>query len=323
MEKILVVSEVQDTQIKKTTLELLSYANRLDLDTSAVLIGDGIAAQVDILAGYGAKTVYLADDPSLGIHNTAVYTTIIHEAVSEFGATQLWLTASESGTDLTPRIAARLGVGAITDIIDLQIDGHAITARHPVMSDKVIQECVFEKNGVRVMSFRSGAFEIAEAEPATPSIVNLPIPEKDLRVIVREIITENTEGVDLNEARVIVAVGRGVKGDEGVDLVRPLVDLLRAGYGATRGACDSGWMAHGAQIGQTGKRVTPQIYIALGVSGAIQHMAGMIGSKLIIAVNTDPEAPIFNVADYGIVGDLFKVVPILVEELQKMKPGIQ
>jgi electron transfer flavoprotein alpha subunit len=248
-----------------------------------------------------------------------VYTEIIHDAVSQSGATQLWFSASESGADLMPRIAARLGVGAISDVTQFSIEGHAITAHHPAMSGKVIQECAFEKDGIRVLSIRGGAYEIGPAEPSTPNIVQMSVPEKDIRAVVRDIVAESTEGIDLTEAKVIVAVGRGVKGQEGIELVRPLADLLGAGYGATRGVCDYGWMAHGAQIGQTGKKVSPQIYIALGISGAIQHLAGMIGSKLILAVNTDPEAPIFNVADYGIVGDLFKVVPILTEEIKKIR----
>ncbi len=319
MEKILVVSESHLSEIKKPTLELLSHAKQMGLDTSAVLIGDGVVGQAEVLAGYGARTVYLADDPSLGFHSTSVYTEIIHDAVSQSGATQLWFSASESGADLMPRIAARLGVGAISDVTQFSIQGHAITARHPAMSGKVIQECAFEKDGIRVLSVRGGSYEIDPAEPATPTIVKMSVPEKDMRAVVREIVAETTEGIDLTEAKVVVAVGRGVKGTEGIELVRPLADLLGAGYGATRGVCDYGWMAHGAQIGQTGKKVAPQIYIALGISGAIQHLAGMIGSKLILAVNTDPEAPIFNVADYGIVGDLFKVVPILTEEIKKIR----
>ncbi len=319
MEKILVVSESHLSEIKKPTLELLSHAKQMGLDTSAVLIGDGVVGQAEVLAGYGARTVYLADDPSLGFHSTSVYTEIIHDAVSQSGATQLWFSASESGADLMPRIAARLGVGAISDVTQFSIEGHEITARHSAMSGKVIQECIFEKDGIRVLSIRGGSYEIGPAEPATANIVKMSVPEKDMRAVVREIVAETTEGIDLTEATVVVAVGRGVKGEEGIELVRPLANLLGAGYGATRGVCDYGWMAHGAQIGQTGKKVAPQIYIALGISGAIQHLAGMIGSKLILAVNTDPEAPIFNVADYGIVGDLFKVVPILTEEIKKIR----
>lgn len=319
MEKILVVSELKDNEVKKPTLEILSYAKESGLDTSAVLIGDGIEEQAEVLAGYGVKTVYVADDPSLRFHSTFAYTQIIQKAVSQSQATQLWFTASESGADLMPRIAARLGVGAISDITKLTIEGHAVTAHHQAMSSKVIQECTFEKDGIRILSIRGGCFEVADTETATPNMVKLSIPEKDIRAIIQGIVTESTEGVDLTEANVVVSVGRGVKDDEGVELVRPLVDLLGAGYGATRGACDSGWMPHAAQVGQTGKNVTPQIYIALGISGAIQHLAGMIGSKLIIAVNNDPEAPIFNVADYGIVGDLFKVVPVFTEEIRKLK----
>ncbi len=319
MEKILVISEIKNGEVKKPTLELLSLAKDLRLDTSAVLIGDGVNGLADVLAGYGAETVFLADAPSLELFNTSAYTRIIQDAASQSGATQIWFTASESGGDLAPRIAARLGVGAITDITKLKLEGHDVTACHPAMASKVIQECTFAKEGVRVLSIRAGSFEISAADTATPDIVKVPIPEKDLRAVVREIVADSTQGVDLAEAKVIVSVGRGVKNAEGVELVRPLVNLLGAGYGATRGACDAGWMPHDTQVGQTGKKVAPTIYIALGVSGAIQHLAGMLGSTLIFAVNKDPDAPIFNVADYGIVGDLFKVVPVLVEEITKIK----
>ncbi len=319
MEKILVISEIKDGEVKKQTLELLCFAKHLGLDTSAVLIGDGVSGQADLLAGYGAKTVYLAENPSLSLFNTSAYTGIIQDAVSQSGATQIWFTSSELGGDLAPRIAARFGVGAITDITKLRLEGHAVKAHHPAMASKVIQECTFAKDGVRVLSIRAGFFEISAPDTATADIVELSIPEKDVRALVREILADSTEGIDLAEAKVIVSVGRGVKNPEGVELVRPLVDVLGAGYGSTRGACDAGWMPHDAQVGQTGKKVGPTIYIALGISGAIQHIAGMIGSKLIFAVNNDPEAPIFNVADYGIVGDLFKVVPVLVEELTNMK----
>lgn len=322
MEKILVVPELKDNEVKKPTLEILSFSKSLGLDTSAVLVGAGVEDQAEILASYGVKTVYLADDPALKYHSTFTYTEIIQEALTLSNATQLWFTASESGADLMPRIAARLGVGAISDITKLTIQGHDITAHHPAMSSKIIQECAFEKDGIRVLSIRGGSFEISEPETATPKIVNLSTPETDIRAIVQGIVTESTEGIDLAEASIVVSVGRGVKDNAGVEFVRPLVELIGAGYGATRGVCDSGLMPHAAQVGQTGKKVMPQIYIALGISGAIQHLAGMIGSKLIIAVNKDPEAPIFNVADYGIVGDLFKVVPIFTEEIRKIKTTV-
>lgn len=321
MEKILVISEIKNNEIKNPTLELLSYAKNSGIDTSAVLIGDKVSGQADLLAGYGAKTIYVADDPSLGLYSTSAWTKIVQDAASQSAASQIWFTASELGGDLAPRIAARLDAGAITDITKLTVEGQKITAHHPALASKVIQECTFAKEGIRVLSIRAGSFEIITPEIATPEIVKVSIPKKDLRAIVREIVADSSEGVDLTEAKVIVSVGRGVKDTGGVEFVRQMVDLLEAGYGATRGACDAGWMPHNTQVGQTGKKVAPTLYIALGISGAIQHVAGMTGSKLILAVNKDPEAPIFNVADYGIVGDLFKVVPVLVEEFTKIKSG--
>ncbi|MBF0288178.1 MAG: electron transfer flavoprotein subunit alpha/FixB family protein [SAR324 cluster bacterium] len=319
MTKILVVAEVKDSEIKKPTLELLSYANSLSLETDAVLIGDGVSGQADVLAGYGAKKVYVADDPSLGLYSTSAYTSVVADAASQSGASQIWLTSSETGKDLTPRIAARLGVGAITDITKLEVNGDNIKASRPAMATKVIQECSFTQGGVRVLSVRGGALDVIPADAASADAVSLSIPEKDLRAAIKEVVSEAGGEIDLNEANIIVSVGRGVKGPEGVDLVKPLAQAIGAGFGASRAVCDAGWMPHSSQVGQTGKVVAPAVYFAIGISGAIQHLAGMSGSKLIVAVNKDPDAPIFKVADYGIVGDLFKVVPILIEEVQKIK----
>lgn len=319
MTKILVVAEVKGNEIKKPTLELLSYSKSLNLECEAVLIGDGLSEQVEMLAGHGARKVYLADDASLALYNTATYTALVVDALEQSAASQVWLSASESGRDLTPRIAARLGVGALSDNIDLKIDGEALITKRPCMASKVMQECAFTHQGIRVLSIRPGAFDVVPAERAPADVVPLSLPAQDLRVLVKEVVAESTGEIDLQEARIVVSVGRGVKGPEGVELVRPLSHALGAAFGSSRAVCDAGWMPHTAQVGQTGKVVTPDVYFAIGISGAIQHLAGMSGSKLIVAVNKDPDAPIFKVADYGIVGDLFKVVPLLIEKIQKMK----
>lgn len=319
MTKILVVAEVKGNEIKKPTLELLSQTKSLNLDTEAVLIGNGVSEQAALLAGYGAQKVYLADDPTLALYNTYAYSTLLVEAIEQSAASQVWLSASELGRDLTPRVAARLGVGAISDITKLEVKGDDITAFRPSMATKVIQECTFTKAGLRMISIRPGAFDATVAEPATAETVNLAIPEQDLRTLVKDVVIETSGELDVQEAQIIVSVGRGTKGPEGVEFVRPLSKVLGAAFGSSRAVVDAGWMPHTAQVGQTGKVVTPDVYFAIGISGAIQHLAGMSGSKLIVAVNKDPDAPIFKVADYGIVGDLFKVVPILIEEFQKIK----
>ena len=319
MSKILIVAEVKNGEIKKNTLELLSFAKSQGLENEAVLIGSGVSGQADILAGQGASTVYLGDDPSLEIYNTEQYTALVSDAILQSGATQVWLSSSEMGRDLTPRVAARQSVGALSDVTQLEVSGDEITAYRPCMSTKVIQKCKFSKDGLRVISIRSGFFTADETSPATAKTVSLSIPEGHSKLKVKEVQVEVSDEVELNEARIVVSAGRGVGGTEGCDFVKPLAADLGAAFGASRAVCDAGWLPHKHQVGQTGTMVTPDFYFALGISGAIQHLAGMSGSKVIIAINKDPDAPIFKVADYGIVGDLFKAVPVLREEVQKLK----
>ena len=319
MSKILIVAEVKNGEIKKNTLELLSFAKSQGLENEAVLIGSGVSGQADILAGQGASTVYLGDDPSLEIYNTEQYTALVSDAILQSGATQVWLSSSELGRDLTPRVAARQSVGALSDVTQLEVSGDEITAYRPCMSTKVIQICKFSKDGLRVISIRSGFFTADETSPATAKTVSLSIPEGHSKLKVKEVQVEVSDEVELNEASIVVSAGRGVGGTEGCDFVKPLATDLGAAFGASRAVCDAGWLPHKHQVGQTGTMVTPDFYFALGISGAIQHLAGMSGSKIIIAVNKDPDAPIFKVADYGIVGDLFKAVPVLREEVQKLK----
>ncbi len=319
MSKILIVAEVKNGEIKKNTLELLSFAKSQGLENEAVLIGSGVSGQADILAGQGASTVYLGDDSSLEIYNTEQYTALVSDAILQSGATQVWLSSSEMGRDLTPRVAARQSVGALSDVTQLEISGDEITAYRPCMSTKVIQKCKFSKDGLRVISIRSGFFTADETSPATAKTVSLSIPEGHSKLKVKQVQVEVSDEVELNEASIVVSAGRGVGGTEGCDFVKPLATDIGAAFGASRAVCDAGWLPHKHQVGQTGTMVTPDFYFALGISGAIQHLAGMSGSKVIIAVNKDPDAPIFKVADYGIVGDLFKAVPVLREEVQKLK----
>jgi electron transfer flavoprotein alpha subunit len=319
MSKILIVAEVKNGEIKKNTLELLSFAKSQGLETDAVLSGSGIAEQADVLAGQGASTVYLADDASLEIYNTEQYTSLVTDAVQQSGATQVWLSSSELGRDLCPRLAARHGVGALSDVTQFEVNADQITAQRPCMSTKVIQKCQFSKDGLRVISIRSGFFAAEETSPTTANTVTLSIPVGHAKIKVKEVQVEVSDEIELNEASIIVSAGRGVGGTEGCDFVKPLATELGAAFGASRAVCDAGWLPHKHQVGQTGTMVTPDFYFALGISGAIQHLAGMSGSKVIVAVNKDPDAPIFKVTDYGIVGDLFKAVPVLREEVAKIK----
>lgn len=318
MANILVIADIKEGVLKGSTAELLSKAKSIGAKTAVVAIGNHIESLTADLAAAGSDTQYIADDASLELFSAAPYAACVVEAAKAFDATMVWFGFSETGKAVAPRVAAQLNVACATEITDVTLEGDQIQVIRPAIAGKVIQR-VKVNTQTLVAVVRAGAFEANPDITGTQNMVKLAIPAVDLRAVIKEILSDASGDIDLADADIVVSVGRGAKDQAGIDLVKELANDLSAGFGSSRAMVDGGFMAHNKQVGQTGKIVAPSLYMAMGISGAIQHLAGMTGSKTILAVNKDPEAPIFNVADYGIVGDLFEVVPILRQEIKKIR----
>ncbi|MCP4023967.1 MAG: electron transfer flavoprotein subunit alpha/FixB family protein [Desulfobacteraceae bacterium] len=319
MAKILVVADIKQGELKGSTAELLTKAKALGAQTAVVAVGSNIESLAGVLANAGSDTQYIADDAGLELFSAGPYASCVVDAANQFGADLIWFGFSEGGKACAPRVAAQLDAACATEITDATIDdGGQIEIVRPAIANKVVQRVKVNTEKL-VAVVRAGAFEADESISGTENVVKLSAPESDLKAVIKELISDASGEIDLADADIVVSVGRGAKDQAGVDLVKDLANDLAAGFGSSRAMVDGGFMAHNKQVGQTGKIVAPTLYVAVGISGAIQHLAGMNGSKTILAVNKDPEAPIFNVADYGIVGDLFEVVPILKEEIQKIR----
>jgi electron transfer flavoprotein alpha subunit len=318
MGKVLVVAEIKEQTLKSSTAELLSKAKALGAETAVVAIGSNVEPLVPKLVEAGADRQYIIDDPSLEIFSAGPYAACVVDAAKQFAADLIWFGFSESSKAMAPRVAAQLDVACATEITAISLDGGEIEVTRPAITNKVMQR-VNVNTDILVAVVRAGAFEADEAISGAEQVVKLDPPPADVKAVIKELISDASGEIDLADADIVVSVGRGAKDQAGVDLVKALADDLQAGFGASRAMVDGGFMGHNKQVGQTGKIVAPTLYMAIGISGAIQHLAGMNGSKVILAVNKDPEAPIFNVADYGIVGDLFEVVPVLREEIQKLR----
>src|SRR5690625_3558966 len=224
------------------------------------------------------------------------------------------------GKDVTPKVAGRLELGLISDAIEIEQDGDQVVFTRPIYSGKAFEKKVVKEDGMIFATIRPNNIAMLEKdESRSGEVVEKDIDVKDLRTIVKEIIRKKTDGVDMSEANVVIAGGRGVKSADGFKPLYELADLLGGAVGASRGACDAEYCDYSLQIGQTGKVITPDLYIAVGISGAFQHLAGMSSSKVIVAINSDEDANIFNIADYGIVGDLFEVMPLLIEEIKQLQ----
>ena len=318
MAKVLVMADIKQGVLKGSTAELLSKAKVIGAETAVVAIGSNIESLIPSLVNAGSDMQYVADDPGLEQFSAGPYASCVIDAAKQFDANLIWFGFSESGKAVAPRVAAQLDAACANDITDVMLEGDQIEVIRPAITNKVIQR-VKVNTGQLVAVVRAGAFEATEGITGTENVVKLSPPAPDLKAVIKEIISEASGEIDVADADVVVSVGRGVKDQAGIDLAKELANDLKAGLGSSRAMVDAGLIPHYKQVGQTGKIVAPTLYMAIGISGAIQHLAGMKGSKVILAVNKDPEAPIFNVADYGIVGDLFEVVPILREEIKKIR----
>lgn len=322
MSDILILAEYQNGKIKKTTFELLSKAVELSGQTggkvAALLIGCGLESLASELSPYGAKQVILADHPDLEKYNSLAYSACLAKVIVELNPSVVLATASPVGKDLLPRVAARLKAGLATDAVDLKIEGGKLVAKKPLYSGKVFADVVFN-SPLQMATTRPNSFPIKTPQSGNQAEIKKIAPETGVfRAPLKEVCQGEAQKADLTEAEIIVSGGRAMGNAENFNILKELADVLGASVGASRAAVDSGYATHDMQVGQTGKVVNPKLYFACGISGAIQHLAGMRTSKVIVAINKDPEAPLFQRADYGLVGDLFTLVPLVTQEFKKL-----
>ncbi len=319
---IAVFMELRDGKIKKSSLETLSEAKRraadLGCDAVAVLVGSGVEASAADAFGAGAARAYALESQALAGYSAQGFALALAEWAGEARPAAVLFAATAMGRDLAPRVAARLGAGLVSDCTGVAVTNGKLEFTRPIYAGKAVLKCVL-RSSPQLATLRPNVFPLGETAPGAGEVVrrDVSVPDGAVKGRAVEVLREQGGEIDVTEAEIVVTGGRGLKGPENFGLLRELAALFpKAAVGASRSAVDSGWIGHQHQVGQTGKTVSPNLYFAVGVSGAIQHLAGMSSSKVIVAVNKDPEAPIFKVADYGIVGDLFQVVPLLTEEIK-------
>ena len=307
--------------IKRSSLEVLSQvaslASRDGHECAALVAGSNARGSASELARFGANSVYVATDPVFEDLDSEPLVELLAKVIADTNPPIVAFASTEAVKDIIGALAIKTGAAAIPDVSTFDLSGNTVTALRPVMAAKTLARTVSQKE-LTLVSVRSGSYDAVEQEGAG-NVIEVDIkPEKSPVKTIREVLTAATGSVDLNEARVVVSAGRGVRDEEGLSLVNELSSLLGAATGATRAVVESGMFPATTQIGQTGKVVSPELYFAIGISGAIQHVAGMSNSKVIVAINKDPDAPIFKYATYGIVGDLYKVLPPLIAELRSV-----
>lgn len=322
-DKILVIGETADGELRNVSFEAIAAAKQISADAEvvALLLGDGdLNGQAEAMIQYGADRALTVSHENLKEYTSEGYGQAVMEVMEDEEPTGVVMGHTSIGKDVTPKIAGRLELGLISDAIEIEKDGDQVVFTRPIYSGKAFEKKIIKDDGLIFATIRPNNIAMLEKdESRTGDISAKDVDVKDLRTVIKEIIRKKTDGIDMSEANIVVAGGRGVKSEEGFKSLYELADLLGGAVGASRGACDAEYCDYSLQIGQTGKVITPDLYIAVGISGAIQHLAGMSSSKVIVAINSDEDANIFNIADYGIVGDLFEVMPLLVEEIKQLQ----
>ncbi len=323
MSTILVLAEHKDGRLKKATLSAAACAKQVGEALGGVpwhmlVVGHEVASVAEEAARYGPAGVSVVDDEALAHPLAESYTPVVAEAARQMEAEFLCAAATSFSRDLLPRVTARLGAGMVSEVVGAWLEDGTLYFKRPMWAGSVIAS-VSLTSEVKVATVRATAFEPLEpaAGAAPVNTLSIGVDSSQVKTTFVSVEEHPSDRPDLTEARIVVSGGRGMKGEEGLRLVCELADALGAAVGASRAAVDAGWTPNDWQVGQTGKIVAPDLYIACGISGAIQHLCGMKDSKVIVAINKDPESPIFQLADYGLVGDLFQVIPEMIEELQK------
>lgn len=319
--KVLVMGEVRDGSLRNVSFEAVAAAKTIAEGGEVVglLLGESVASFAQELISYGADRVVIVESDKLASYTSDGYAQAFLAVYEEEKPEGIVLGHTSLGKDLSPKLAAKLEAGLVSDVTALEVAGGNVVFTRPIYSGKAFEKKIVT-DGILFATIRpNNIAPLAKDEARTGDVSSMTVDVKDLRTVIKEVVRKTAEGVDLSEAKVIIAGGRGVKSEDGFKPLKELADVLGGAVGASRGACDAEYCDYSLQIGQTGKVVTPDLYIACGISGAIQHLAGMSNSKIIVAINKDPEANIFKVADYGIVGDLFEVLPLLTEEFKKLK----
>lgn len=313
MSNILVFAEQRDGKLKSFAFEAISEGKRLATAAggtlSVCLIGANLSGLSESVAAYGADQIILADDPTLATYSPGGYAKLLQDALESCGAEVVLLSSSAMGRELGAMLAAKVDASLLSDVVETVWAGDHLEVKRPVYAGKAFLKVAARKMPV-LATLRPNVF-MAEEQAGSGAVENLTVAltENEQRVKVTHTEMKASSRPELTEASIIVSGGRGVGGPENFNIIETLADSLGAAVGASRATVDAGWRPHADQVGQTGKTVSPNLYIACGISGAIQHLAGMNSSKCIVAINSDPEAPIFKVANYGIVADLFEVVP--------------
>ncbi|MFX0090423.1 MAG: FAD-binding protein [Candidatus Hodarchaeota archaeon] len=319
-----VFAEIKDDIMRKVTFELLAkarqLADELKQEVGAALLGSDVRKFCNDLAAHGSDKIYLAEDEALKEYYTDPYSSVVVGMISKHEPYIVLYPATKMGRDLAPRVAATLGLGLTADCTGLSIQDGKLLQTRPAFGGNIMAD-IISMTCPQMATVRPNVMKAGNPDPTrSAEVIDVPvkIDTKGLRTVIKETVTvASDDAIPLCEADIIVSGGRGVGGEENFKLLQELADVLNAAVGSSRAAVDLGWKLKSTQVGQSGQTVSPKIYIACGIAGKIQHLVGMKGSDTIIAINKDPNAPIFNVADYGIVGDLAKVVPLLTEALKK------
>lgn len=315
MSTVFILLESNGNQLKKGSLELLSAAKAANKTILAGLIGTGAKTAAAQAGGYGVTKVFVNEE--LTQYNPETFAGLVETWIKESGAKVVLGSASQMARDLFPRLAARFQSGLASDCTTLMFEGEGVRVRKPLYSGKCTAEVEFSGSPMQFVLMRANQLHVTPASGGTAETKETPAPSPSGKITTKDVVKGSSTKPDLTEANIIVSGGRGLQSPEQFKILNELADVLGATVGASRAVVDAGWVPHGMQVGQTGKTVAPSLYIACGISGAIQHLAGMSGSKVIVAINKDADAPIFQKATYGIVGDVFEIIPKLAAEFKQ------